>query len=220
MVYAISDLHGQYKTFLKFLEKINFSDEDELYIIGDIMDRGDQPIEIFQYIMNKPNIHFILGNHESMFLNSYEVDFSTWVYETKLWLNNGGLTTLLEFQKLDKKEQLEIIEYIEKAPLCQKIEVNGQKFILAHASYCLEEYPEVLLWERPHSTLNLPKDEILIFGHTRTYHFHNSNPMKIWKEKFGKMIGIDCGCAGGKESTGQLGCLCLNNLEEIYTRII
>ena len=220
MVYAISDLHGQYQTFLKLLEIINFSANDELYIIGDIMDRGDNPIEIFQHIMDKPNIHFILGNHENMFLNSYEVDFSNWVYETKLWLSNGGITTLMEFQKLNKEEQDKIVKYIKNAPLCKKLEVNGQKFILAHASYCEEEFPEVLLWERPYGNLKLPENHILIFGHTRTKHFQSCIPMKIWTEKFDRMFGIDCGCAGGKGSTGQLGCLCLNNLNEFYAPIV
>ena len=34
-VYAVSDLHGQYDAFLKGLEEIGFSDNDELIVIGD-----------------------------------------------------------------------------------------------------------------------------------------------------------------------------------------
>lgn len=219
MIYVISDLHGQYETFLELFNVIKFTENDELYILGDIMDRGDKPIEIFQYIMDKPNIHFILGNHEKMFLDSYKVDFSTYVYETKLWLINGGWTTLSEFQQLEKAEQEKIVSYIQKAPLIKYLNVNGQDFILVHASYCKEEDPEILLWERPYVNLKLPENNILIFGHTRTKHFQSCVPMKIWEEKFGKMFGIDCGLAGGEKGTGQLGCLCLNNLNEYYIPI-
>ena len=42
--YAISDLHGQYKMFLKFLEKVEFSDKDSLYMLGDAIDRGPDGI--------------------------------------------------------------------------------------------------------------------------------------------------------------------------------
>ena len=30
--YVISDLHGEYEMFMAMLDKINFSDKDELYI--------------------------------------------------------------------------------------------------------------------------------------------------------------------------------------------
>ena len=41
MIYAMSDLHGCYNLYVKMLEKINFSDEDTLYLLGDYVDRGD-----------------------------------------------------------------------------------------------------------------------------------------------------------------------------------
>jgi len=39
-IYVLSDLHGHYNIFIKMLEKINFSDDDVLYILGDCCDRG------------------------------------------------------------------------------------------------------------------------------------------------------------------------------------
>ena len=50
-VYAVSDLHGQYKTFVKGLKEIDFSDSDTLYVIGDAIDRGPDGIKILQYII-------------------------------------------------------------------------------------------------------------------------------------------------------------------------
>ncbi len=36
----MSDLHGNYKAYILMLKKIDFKDEDMLYILGDILDRG------------------------------------------------------------------------------------------------------------------------------------------------------------------------------------
>ena len=41
----MSDLHGCYYKYIKMLEKINFSNNDTLYILGDIFDRGPDGIE-------------------------------------------------------------------------------------------------------------------------------------------------------------------------------
>ena len=48
MKYVMSDLHGCYDKFIKMLEIINFNEQDELYILGDIFDRGSQPIKILE----------------------------------------------------------------------------------------------------------------------------------------------------------------------------
>ena len=41
----MSDIHGQFDALMKMLEKIQFSDEDELYILGDVIDRGPKSME-------------------------------------------------------------------------------------------------------------------------------------------------------------------------------
>ena len=51
MIYAMSDLHGCYDKYIKMLEKINFNNNDTLYILGDIVDRGDGGIKILQDII-------------------------------------------------------------------------------------------------------------------------------------------------------------------------
>ena len=68
MIYAMSDLHGSYDEFIKALEVIDFNDEDELYVVGDIMDRGKNPIKLLQDMMMRPNVFPIIGNHDYMAL--------------------------------------------------------------------------------------------------------------------------------------------------------
>lgn len=64
MTYIISDIHGNYDKFHKLLYKIKFSDADTLYINGDIIDRGPNPIKLLLEVMQSQNMIFILGNHE------------------------------------------------------------------------------------------------------------------------------------------------------------
>lgn len=50
-VYVMSDLHGNYEGFMSILEQVHFSEADELYVDGDIVDRGRDGIKILQYMM-------------------------------------------------------------------------------------------------------------------------------------------------------------------------
>lgn len=38
--YCVSDIHGEYEAYLRLLKKLNFSMQDTLYVIGDMVDRG------------------------------------------------------------------------------------------------------------------------------------------------------------------------------------
>ena len=68
MHYVCSDIHGYYERFRKLLKKIDFSLDDEMYVIGDVIDRGPEPIELLLYILSQPNIHLLIGNHEHMMM--------------------------------------------------------------------------------------------------------------------------------------------------------
>ena len=71
-IYVMSDMHGLYDRYLKMLELIRFSEEDELYILGDMIDRGPDGIPILLDMMEhgtggvhlRPQAH--LRNGESV----------------------------------------------------------------------------------------------------------------------------------------------------------
>ncbi len=67
--YVISDIHGEYDMFMRLLEKIKFSEKDMLYVLGDVLDRGPNPIKTLLEMMKYPNILPIVGNHEVMGLS-------------------------------------------------------------------------------------------------------------------------------------------------------
>ncbi len=53
MRYVISDIHGCYEQYRLLLEKIRFSDNDRLYVLGDAVDRGPEPIKVLQDMMRR-----------------------------------------------------------------------------------------------------------------------------------------------------------------------
>lgn len=71
MTYVISDLHGYpLEKLKKLLKKANFSSDDFLYILGDIIDRnGDGGVGILLWLLEQVNVQLILGNHETMLLS-------------------------------------------------------------------------------------------------------------------------------------------------------
>ena len=73
MRYIISDIHGEYSLFIELMQKIGFSENDEFYICGDIIEKGDDSIKLLKLISEMPNVHAIRGNHEEAFLNYYYV---------------------------------------------------------------------------------------------------------------------------------------------------
>lgn len=73
--YAICDIHGMYDSYIQAMRKLK--NNDHLYIIGDVTDRGKEGIRIIQDIMKRqanpndnPKITFLLGNHEMQLLES------------------------------------------------------------------------------------------------------------------------------------------------------
>ena len=96
--YIMTDIHGQYDVFMKMLETIKFSDEDTLYILGDLIDRGPQGIKLLKTIMKMSNVTLFLGNHELLMLDGIrnadecEKENRQDTEDLDLWLDecNGG----------------------------------------------------------------------------------------------------------------------------------
>ena len=64
MNYVISDIHGCYEQYMKLLDKIHFSERDTLYLLGDLVDRGPEPMEVVKDVMRRKNVVTIMGNHD------------------------------------------------------------------------------------------------------------------------------------------------------------
>jgi hypothetical protein len=62
---CISDIHGAFDAFRALLDKINFSENDTLILLGDFYTKGRQGRETLEYIMEQgalPNVYALRGN--------------------------------------------------------------------------------------------------------------------------------------------------------------
>ena len=232
MHYVISDIHGKYDYLVRMLRKIRFSDQDTLYVLGDVVDRGEHPIKVLQLMMMYANIFPVAGNHERMAMSCLQLlnqeisdeflDSLTYTDYGRLtdWIRQGGQTTMDEYAGLDCQQREDIMEYLGEFSLYEEVFIKGTKYLLVHAGLSnfspdrsLDDYqPDEMLWERPDYSRPYFRDVITVSGHTPTQLIAgNDRPGYIY---YGNgHIAIDCGaCYEG----GRLSCLCLDDGREYY----
>ena len=66
---VIGDIHGCYDELMELLQQVELKDEDFLLSLGDIVDRGNKSLEVYQFFKNRPNSKILMGNHERKHLN-------------------------------------------------------------------------------------------------------------------------------------------------------
>ncbi|MBO4358376.1 MAG: fructose-bisphosphatase class III [Erysipelotrichaceae bacterium] len=235
MIYIISDIHGQYRRYQKMLEKIGFSDEDRLYVLGDVIDRGPESFEILFDLMERENVELFLGNHEHMMLTYLEgSDRVSWFFDA-----NGGRITWEKFMELDEETKNKVLDYLYDTTVMKNLDINGHRYILSHTSALIDhedmytkDYKDDLMeiqgivWNQypfdidSLSYYDKTGEEItLISGHIITRRLHDSDDVFIKDFKNGyTWMDIDCGCAMG-DDLGQLACIAINDdgeIEETY----
>ncbi len=231
MTYVMSDIHGEYEKYIQMLELIGFSDDDELFVLGDVVDRGAEPIKVIQDMMMRANIYPIMGNHDLLALDvlrKLSVVITEDNYDSYLtkdimselaeWISEGGDTTFAQFRKLDTEQRFDVIDYLSGFSVCETIDIGEKSYIMTHAG--LGNF-------RSDKRLSEYTDEELIFGRKDPdkQYFDNENIYLIWGHTPTRLISgkdeiykscnnilIDCGVAFG----GKLACLCLETMKEYY----
>lgn len=218
MTYVISDLHGYpLEKLKKLLKKANFSSDDFLYILGDIIDRnGDGGVGILLWLLEQVNVQLILGNHEAMLLSCDFVfdeiteDSINAISSEKIellnnYMLNGGNATLKALRNLPKNTQQDILDYLRDCPLYEAVTASEKDFILVHSGFNnfnknkkIRDYSsDDLLWARPELDDKYYDDITTVFGHTPTFSYGEEYKGKIIKTS--TWIDIDCGAAYGNE---------------------
>lgn len=215
--FAISDIHGCNKTFKETLHKIGLNKEDELYLLGDFIDRGHDSKGVIDTIfkLKEDGYHVVClkGNHEEMLLDAWKSsDFNY----TRRWMMHGGSQTIESFGGFGVDKILPV--YREFLSTLKHFHETEKEFFV-HAGLNFKEGdplndPYSMLWIRNwHARIDYKwlGSKTIIHGHTPM----DKESIITMKEKaeFDKVIDIDAGCCY-KDVQG-LGHLCVLELEQM-----
>ena len=198
-----------------------------MYVLGDIVDYGEEGMELIGDLSIRYNVYPIVGEHDytavkmlsgfEKMLKSGETPDKKFITKMTEWAADGGQVTLDAFRTLDAEMREGIIDYLSDMTLYEEVEAGGKNYLLVHAGIAgykegldLESLkPEAFFTEALDLTKNYFDDVTVVVGHNPTTEENGGNG-KIF---FGNgSIAIDCGEARG----GTIGCLRLDDLKEFY----
>ena len=221
-VWAIGDVHGYADTLLALLDSLNLSSRDRVVLLGDLVDRGPRSCEVIRIARENPQIFSVLGNHEEMMLNSFDVDnIETMTAQQTNWFYVGGRATNQSYIDEFTNSQGDIDDFDLRMRVGKDLawldslphHIVLDDFRLVHAGYSpwdgdLDlQSTDTLMWVRGefHNSIT-PVDEkrTVVFGHSTVLGF-GLKQTEIWKSEAELQnsrpaaIGIDSCCYGGKD---------------------
>ena len=220
---AVTDIHGCLKTFKALIEhQVEFTKNDELYLLGDYIDRGPDSKGVLDYIMNLDEAGYTVkclrGNHEEMMVNAARNNS-----DVAMWLYNGGQETLASYGTEEPAEIPEkYIDFVRGLDFFYEVD----EYILVHAGLNFvgeqndSKSENSFLWKM-HNPLqdlnsmmwirwwyedidwNWLQDRIIIHGHTPVVTDEIWDMYDYLQED--QVLDIDNGCfARYKDGMGQL----------------
>lgn len=232
MNYVVADIHGCYEEYIELMQKINLSEKDHLYILGDTLDRGPNPMKVLLDIMKRKNVIYILGNHDYLFLyfvqkkglgisGKQEMSVDD-ILEYHRYLEDGGFPSVKEYMQLSKEEKEEVCDFLENAKAYDEVRVDNKRYVLVHAGIAdfleeksLGEYDLLdFICERTDYRKRYYQDKntYVITGHTPVMRIHEDSFSKVYTGN--GHIAIDCGCVYG----AKLAAYCIDSGETIYVK--
>lgn len=207
---AISDIHGCALTFRALLDKVGLNRSDQLFILGDLINRGPRSSKVVDDVLGLVDAgydaHTLRGNHEEILLHIAKAG----TQELPLLLRTRNAMDMLNKEGRVKKRFLNLFRLL---PYC--IETEG--FYLVHAGFNLMAKDPMsdfhaMVWQRPFLLM-----EGTVNGR-RVVHGHQPQRMSRIRRAVTDghgAIGIDNGCTHGYlgEGFGALVCLDLDSGE-------
>ena len=185
--FVCSDIHGHMDLFNEIMGFLNEKDSYQLFMLGDACDRQPFGYEIMIRLLENPNVVYLKGNHEDMFVRAARslndisleeslskeelLDQSTSIIhlmertsDMSLYRGNGGAETFKDW--IMAGGSMAFVNKIDKLPLFATYE----NFDMCHAGCTRKEWEskdvDSMLWSRNHFFAPWFPDRILIHGHT------------------------------------------------------
>ena len=236
MLYLVSDIHGNIKKFKKLLKTIEFDSKiDNMIILGDILDRGSDGVEILNFLkplIKDGTVELLQGNHEL-----FCIMYLDGKLDTNLWDAFGGEGTRRAIDKMSEEDKHELKDFLKSLPICSENHSKYLgKFICTHSGLHAEhlirnEDGTINVWKSIEeaykedcynymcgmdlhylpSSVKEALDVYMIVGHVPCSRVRE----EIDDNRFirtSSYMDIDSGCGHG----GKLGCYIVDTDEEIY----
>ena len=129
--YVFSDVHGHRAALERALAQVSPQPDDCFYCLGDMVDRGPDPIGVLSLLHDMPHCTVLMGNHEALMLSCLrDPNDATFAME---WVMNGGATTSEGLDELTDEQCDEVLTWVRGLPLWAHVNVGGRDYILTHA---------------------------------------------------------------------------------------
>lgn len=117
-IWAVGDVHGCLRSLDALLEKIGFSDGDEIWFVGDLVNRGPDSLGVLRRVKNDLGGNLVLGNHDLHLLA----------------LSSGNLPRDKKHnldEVIQAEDSVDIFEWLRNCSLVKYFE--GEQVLLVHA---------------------------------------------------------------------------------------
>ncbi len=199
---VISDIHGFSRTFRTLVtEKIGLTSRDQLFLLGDYINKGKDSSGVLDFIMELQEGHFqvfpILGNHEENLLNAWaeyvrirkadiEIDFASQIDALDLLNPKGELAP-------------NYAQFLKTLPYYYELD----RFYLVHAGFNFNRnkpLEDTRSMVRIRNFTQNPTGKTIVHGHQVT-------PLALIRQKISErslVIPLDNGCYHGATFRGMV----------------
>ncbi|WP_455137795.1 metallophosphoesterase family protein [Thermophilibacter sp.] len=133
--YVFSDVHGHRATLERALERVSPGADDRLVCLGDMIDRGPDPVGVLRLVRSLPGAVSLMGNHEDLMISCLADDND--LLAAMNWALNGGATTSAGLEALDADELEDLLAWVRALPRSLHVRVGDALYLLAHAGVSL-----------------------------------------------------------------------------------
>lgn len=230
MNYVMSDIYGDYDRFEEMLEQIELKEDDNLYILGNIVG-GEGSVELLEELAESINIYPIMGECDKAAadvltllmrdLSSGKPDnLSDETKQAAAKLSQlGGRSVLEEFVTLTSDKKSDLLDFLVYLPQFEMCDTNDSTYILVPRGLGnfdvkgkkLKKYTfeELALTDVDYDRRYFDDDSIYIVSGSVPVQ-KLSSESRVYKSNNNICIN------GDLRNGGRLICLCLDTMEEFY----
>ena len=129
--YVFSDVHGHRLPLERALERVSPSEGDRFFCLGDMIDRGPDPVGVLRVCRSLPGACALMGNHEDLMVSCLSDPRDP--LAAMNWGLNGGAATSEGLAAISADEANELVDWVRSLPRWAQAVVGGRRYLLVHA---------------------------------------------------------------------------------------